>query len=51
MEASDIAKGLIRRDILRHAGVEAERFEFTVDLIRLWIGANQPLSHVVSRMT
>jgi hypothetical protein len=38
-EVSEVTRRLVRRDILREAGAEPDRYEFTLDLMRLWIEA------------
>ena len=50
-EVSARAKGLARRGIVRETGPEADRYEFTVDLIRLWIEETKSLGRVVEEIT
>jgi hypothetical protein len=50
-EVSGIAKRLVQRDIAREMGPEADRYEFTVDLLRLWIEETKSLSRVVEEIT
>jgi hypothetical protein len=50
-EVSKVAKGLARREIVRETGPEADRYEFTVDLMRLWIEETKSLSRVVEETT
>ena len=50
-EVSEVAKRLVQRDIVREMGPEADRYEFTVDLMRLWIEGTQSLSRVIEEIT
>jgi outer membrane protein assembly factor BamB len=50
-EVSEVAKRLLQRDIVRQMGPEADRYEFTVDLIRLWTEETKSLSRVVEEIT
>jgi type I restriction enzyme M protein len=50
-EVSALTEGLVRREIVRETGPEAGRYEFTVDLIRLWIDETRSLGRVVEEMT
>jgi len=50
-EVSEIAKRLVQRGIVRDMGPEADRYEFTVDLMRLWIEETKSLSRVVEEIT
>ncbi|MDH4136310.1 MAG: ATP-binding protein, partial [Anaerolineae bacterium] len=50
-EVSEIAKRLVQRDIVREMEPEADRYEFAVDLIRLWIEETKSLSRVVEEIT
>ena len=50
-EVSARAKGLARREIVRDTGPEADRYEFTVDLMRLWIEETKSLGRVVEEIT
>jgi len=49
-EVSEVAKKLVRRGIVREMGPEADCYEFTVDLIRLWIEETKSLSRVVEEI-
>ena len=50
-EVSEVAKRLIRRDIVREMGPEGDRYEFAVDLIRLWIEETKSLRRVIEEIT
>jgi hypothetical protein len=50
-KVSKVAKRLVRRDIVREMGPEADCYEFTGDLIRLWIEETKSLSRVVEEIT
>jgi len=50
-EVSALAEGLARREIVRETGPEADRYEFTVDLMRLWIEETKSLGRVVEEIT
>jgi len=50
-EVSEVAKKLVRRGIVRGMGPEGDHYEFTVDLMRLWIEETQSLSRVVEEIT
>ena len=50
-EVSEVAKKLVQRDIVREMGPEGDRYEFTVDLMRLWIEETKSLSRVVEEIT
>jgi hypothetical protein len=50
-EVSEVAKRLVQRGIVRDMGPEADRYEFTGDLIRLWIEETKSLSRVVEEIT
>jgi hypothetical protein len=49
-EVSVLAKALARRELVRETGPEADRYEFTVDLVRLWIEETRSLGRVVEEM-
>jgi hypothetical protein len=49
-EVSALAKALARRELVRETGPEADRYEFTVDLVRLWIEETRSLGRVVEEM-
>lgn len=50
-KVSEVAKRLVQRDIVREMGPEADSYEFTGDLIRLWIEETKSLSRVVEEIT
>jgi hypothetical protein len=50
-EVSKVAERLARRDIIREMGPEADRYEFTVDLVRLWIEGTKSLSRIIEDIT
>jgi hypothetical protein len=50
-KVSQVARRLVQRDIVQEIGPEGDRYEFTVDLMRLWIEETKSLSRVVEEIT
>jgi hypothetical protein len=50
-ETSEVAERLVQRGITREMGPEADRYEFTVDLMRLWIEGTKSLSRIIEDIT
>jgi len=49
-EVSALAEGLARREIVRETEPETDRYEFTVDLMRLWIEETKSLGRVIEEI-